>query len=269
VTVEPEIAIDSPLPDAEVLPEDEVHVEPRATWTRSLLAGLGAGDSHVTADEIFEILHADTDERGADLCAAARITLPRYCVWKTKYGRLTVDELRRARRREQLRIRLAVAALSTATVAAIVMVAVVVVSRFPRAAQSSVARAADPPLKMTEAALLPARALVLPPVPLPTAGVPSLVPPVELAAAAPPAEIDARTESGYTVQVAAAPTEREARAIVERLTAAGHSAYVSRAAVRNSDVFRVRVGPFEARADAQDAAERLHRDGYAGAWVAR
>jgi cell division septation protein DedD len=100
-----------------------------------------------------------------------------------------------------------------------------------------------------------------------TTSAPSETKTVELPA--PAAAMAANPEPGYTIQVAASPTEREARRLVERLTAEGRRAYLSRALVKDVEVFRVRVGPFDTRSEAEDVAVQLHRDGYDRAWIAR
>jgi rare lipoprotein A len=95
--------------------------------------------------------------------------------------------------------------------------------------------------------------------------------PATLEPAAPPAPVllAPTTEAGYKIQVAAAASVEEGRMLLERLTSAGYPAYLSRAVVSNTEVFRVRVGPFDALPAAEEIASQLKRDGFTGAWIAR
>jgi cell division protein FtsN len=44
---------------------------------------------------------------------------------------------------------------------------------------------------------------------------------------------------------------------------------MTRAVVGNSDVFRVRIGPFDTLSAAEETATQLRSDGFGGAWIAR
>ena len=57
--------------------------------------------------------------------------------------------------------------------------------------------------------------------------------------------------------------------MVARLTTKGYSAYLTRAVVGNSDVFRVRVGPFDTLSAAEVTAGRLRSDGFGDVWISR
>ena len=76
-------------------------------------------------------------------------------------------------------------------------------------------------------------------------------------------------ETGYRIQVTAADTDQQGRAVVAQLASRGYPAYMTRAVVGNKDLFRVRVGPFETLAAAEEMADRLQSAGYVGVWIAR
>ena len=69
---------------------------------------------------------------------------------------------------------------------------------------------------------------------------------------------------GYTVQLAAYDTRREAESMVARLTARGLEARITGSAAP----FRVRVGRWTRRADAVAAQRDLAQKGFRGGWVA-
>ena len=64
-------------------------------------------------------------------------------------------------------------------------------------------------------------------------------------------------ETGYRIQVKAAESAREGREVVARLASQGYPAYMTRAVVGNSDVFRVRIGPFDTLTAAEETASQL------------
>ncbi len=74
--------------------------------------------------------------------------------------------------------------------------------------------------------------------------------------------------NGYAVQVAAVNVRGEADAIVRRLSAKGYSAYVE-VPKNNASVFRVRVGTFRTRREAQTMADRLKKEEKFKPWVTR
>jgi cell division septation protein DedD len=245
-----------------------VHVDRQTTWTDAALASIRPSDHHVSGDEIFEILNVGSDgETLADRCAAKAVTVPMYCVWKAKYRHLSLEELRKVRRREHWRARCLLGVLLAAAVLAIGGI----VFGLARAAQMKITAAAEPQstvtsLPTTESApaernagsdsqpdRAPARATEATPV----------VHESSSTALAP------TTEPGYKIQVAAAPTVEEGRVLVARLATAGYPAYLFRATVKDTEVFRVRVGPFDTLPAAEEIASRLKRDGFNGAWIAR
>ena len=108
-----------------------------------------------------------------------------------------------------------------------------------------------------------------PPTPAPT---PALAkPPVPPAAPAPVAAASAAStseRSGFAVQVAAVNVRTEADAIVKRLVGKGYSAYVE-VPKGVASTFRVRVGTFETRHEAQGIADKLKKDENFKPWVTR
>jgi cell division septation protein DedD len=74
--------------------------------------------------------------------------------------------------------------------------------------------------------------------------------------------------NGYAVQVAAVNARNDAEAIVRRLSGKGYSAYVETPR-NNASVFRVRVGTFRTRREAQTVADKLKREEKFKPWVTR
>ena len=74
---------------------------------------------------------------------------------------------------------------------------------------------------------------------------------------------------GYTVQVAAVKVRSEADTIASRLTKKGYAAYVIPPAPGAPRVFRVRVGKYKERRDAESIATRLEREEQFKPWVTR
>jgi hypothetical protein len=238
-----------------------VHVDGRKTWTDALLASFRPSDHHIRDDEIFEILYTQRDgETATHLCAAKGVTVPMYCVWKAKYRHLSLDELRKARRREVWRARCLLVVLLMAAVAG----AGGIVFALGRAAYATitvgtgVTPANLPSTPMNRESLRSGNlAFARPP----------QAPRVEDRS---PSEVPSSiTEPGYKIQVAAAENLQEGRAFLARLASAGYPAYLSRAIVSDIEMFRVRVGPFDTLSVAREIALQLQRDGYNGAWIAR
>ena len=73
-------------------------------------------------------------------------------------------------------------------------------------------------------------------------------------------------KQGWLVQVAATPTRDEAESIVKRLTAKGYPAFIVSG---NSNVFRVRVGGYKARRDAESVATKLRTEERISPWITR
>jgi cell division septation protein DedD len=104
-------------------------------------------------------------------------------------------------------------------------------------------------------------------VPLPTAK------PVSASAASTPASRPAApaasgAKSGYVVQLAALNSRGEADAMVKRLSAKGYEAFVQAPAENAPAIFRVRVGNYPTRGEAETAAARLQKEGQFKPWVA-
>jgi cell division septation protein DedD len=70
------------------------------------------------------------------------------------------------------------------------------------------------------------------------------------------------------VQVAAVKTREEADSSVRKLKSQGFDAYVSVPGQNRPGVFRIRVGAFKEKRDADALAQRLAHEGYAP-WVTR
>jgi DedD protein len=95
---------------------------------------------------------------------------------------------------------------------------------------------------------------------------PASTPPV--AVVAPSSNAPATPRNGYAVQVAAVNARGEADTIVKRLSGKGYAAYIEDP--RGSQkMFRVRVGTFRTRSEAQSIAERLKREEKFAPWVTR
>jgi cell division septation protein DedD len=100
-----------------------------------------------------------------------------------------------------------------------------------------------------------------------TSPAPGATPPP--AASAPPAAAATDTvRDGYAVQVAAVNARSEADSIAKRLSAKGYSAYVEDPR-GTQKMFRVRVGTFKSRSDAQTVADKLKKEEKFKPWVTR
>jgi hypothetical protein len=234
--------------DSAVAPvEPVVPVEPATTWRAALSAWVRPSGHHVSDEDIFAILNGGSDGEAADeLCAARGVTVPMYCVWKSKYRKLDLDQLRQARRVEHRRRH---------TVIGLVLLTVVLLTG---GIGASLVWAVSSTFKDEPAAAAPV-ASVLKPIPAPATNAPSPV----------PDPAPATVETGYRIQVTAAETEQQGVALVTRLKSQGYPAYLMPAVVGNRDVFRVRVGSFDTLPAAQEVAARLKSAGYSGAWIAR
>ena len=74
---------------------------------------------------------------------------------------------------------------------------------------------------------------------------------------------------GFAVQIAALNIRSEADAIAKRLTSKGYSAYVLAPADGTPSVFRVRVGKFPTRREAESIAAKLQKEEQFTPWVTR
>ncbi len=94
--------------------------------------------------------------------------------------------------------------------------------------------------------------------------------PEKISPAAAPAA-DSPTEpagNGWSVQVAAVKDRPEADDMVKRLAAKGYKAYVMTSA-SSAAVFRVRIGKFENRREAEAVANRLQKEEQFKPWIVR
>ena len=237
-------------------------VEPDTTWRDALSAYLRPSDHYVSDEDIFAALNRGSEDMtAAELCAAIGVTVPMYCVWKSKYRQLDLDQLRQARRRE---LRRRYTAIGLALLAAVAFTGAIgaslvwaVSSTFAgRAESSSAAPTLESDLKRT---------------PLSASLEPNPVPaPARSATRQSPANVAAAiVETGYRIQVMAAETLAEGHAVVAGLASQGYPAYLTRAVVGNKDVFRVRIGPFDTLSAAEEIANQLRSAGYGGAWIAK
>lgn len=102
--------------------------------------------------------------------------------------------------------------------------------------------------------------------------------PVPSPVKASPAPVAAETASvaqpgpqgqGFVVQVAALNVRSEADAIVKRLASKGYAAFVQASTGGSPSVFRVRVGPFASRREADALAAKLQKEEQFKPWVTR
>jgi septal ring-binding cell division protein DamX len=91
-----------------------------------------------------------------------------------------------------------------------------------------------------------------------------------------PAEMHAESQataepsgSGFAVQIAALNVRSEADAIAKRLSSKGYAAYVLSPASGTPTVFRVRVGKFPTRREAETVASKLQKEEQFKPWVTR
>ena len=232
-------------------------------WREALSSCIRPADHHLSDDEIFMILNGgDDDAAVAELRVTKNVTLPMYCVWKSKYRGLDLEQLRNARRREQWRRHVSIAAV---VVLATVMIGgtAIAIGRAVSSAFTPVAAAPSAPAESPRvpepsvAAVEPPRVIKsIPPV--------ASAPPRSSTPAAAPA-----ADTGYRIQVRAAESDQEGQAIVEQLVARGYPAYLTRAMVGSKNVVRVRVGPFDTLTAAEEIATQLRSAGYEGVWIAR
>jgi cell division septation protein DedD len=128
------------------------------------------------------------------------------------------------------------------------------------------APAAGAPERVATAAAIPKAAPVAPPSPVPDTPKPAAAKPAP--PAPPPDSPSSNPGPGYAVQVAALNSRGEAEAMVKRLTSKGYAAFVL-APGGTPTVFRVRIGPFETRREADAMAARLEKEEQFKPWVAR
>jgi DedD protein len=86
---------------------------------------------------------------------------------------------------------------------------------------------------------------------------------------APAAEAREPAGQGYAVQIAALNVRTEADAIAKRLSSKGYSAYVLTPPRGTPTVYRVRVGKFPTRREAESIAARLKKEEQFNPWITR
>ena len=79
----------------------------------------------------------------------------------------------------------------------------------------------------------------------------------------------AEADGGFAIQVAALREQQEAEVIVKRLASKGYPAYVVAPAKGAPPVFRVRVGKFKERHEADTVAARLQKEEQFKPWIVR
>jgi DedD protein len=89
------------------------------------------------------------------------------------------------------------------------------------------------------------------------------------AAPAPEASRSEPGGSGYAVQIAALNVRSEADAIARRLSSKGYAAYVLSPASGTPSVYRVRVGKFPTKREAETVAAKLQKEEQFKPWVTR
>jgi cell division septation protein DedD len=74
---------------------------------------------------------------------------------------------------------------------------------------------------------------------------------------------------GYALQIAALRDRNEAEAIAKRLESKGYAAYVLAPASGTPAVFRVRIGKFKTRRDAETVSSKLQKEEQFNPWITR
>jgi cell division septation protein DedD len=91
--------------------------------------------------------------------------------------------------------------------------------------------------------------------------------PAESPAAAP--EVAEPAGAGFAVQIAALNVRGDAEAIAKRLSSKGYAAYVMSPPAGAPTVFRVRIGKFPTRREAENVASKLQKEEQFKPWVTR
>jgi DedD protein len=104
------------------------------------------------------------------------------------------------------------------------------------------------------------------PAPVPPRETPSPPVPAESAGAA---QTASAPSGDWVVQVAALNVRSEAEAVARRFASRGYAAFVATPGTGTSNVFRVRIGPFRTRNEADSIAVRLEKEERIKPWVTR
>ena len=142
----------------------------------------------------------------------------------------------------------------------------------PEKAAPAAAKAA-PPAAEAPAAAAPKPAPAPPPVaakPAATAAKAGAAPAAQPEAASADSSVaTAPAGPGYAVQVAALNVRSEADTVAKRLTGKGYTAYVLAPPAGAPTVFRVRVGTFKTRREAETTAAKLEKEEQFKPWITR
>jgi DedD protein len=79
--------------------------------------------------------------------------------------------------------------------------------------------------------------------------------------------VPAAAKGKVVIQVFSSAEQEQAERIRERLASGGQSAYLSPVKVGGTTMYRVRIGPFDSRADANKVAERVRKDHKLDTWI--
>ena len=150
--------------------------------------------------------------------------------------------------------------MAATVVSVVIFLCGVLVGRGVRAERAAVAD-----LSSTTAAVetTPQQA-VAPPTPTPAGSDPTVA-----AESSPAAASEEPSGQGYAVQIAALNVRTEAEAIAKRLSSKGYAAYVLTPATGSPSVYRVRVGKFPTRREAESVAAKLQKEEQFTPWVTR
>jgi cell division septation protein DedD len=75
--------------------------------------------------------------------------------------------------------------------------------------------------------------------------------------------------TGFAVQIAALNAKSEADAIARRLSSKGYAAYVLSPSTGTPSVYRVRIGKFGTRREAESVAAKLQKEEQFKPWITR
>ena len=137
----------------------------------------------------------------------------------------------------------------------------------PAKTQAAAPTAPDAKAKAAVPAPTDATAVQPAPAATPVAPPPGAVAAPPTSAATPPASpaaVQAPPKDGFVVQLAAFSDDKGANSLAGRLKRAGHAAYVEPVQTSHGTLWRVRVGGFATRAEADAARARLKDEGHAG-----
>lgn len=82
-----------------------------------------------------------------------------------------------------------------------------------------------------------------------------------------PPAAPAAAKGKVVIQVFSSAEQDQAERIQQQLTSGGQSAYLSPVKVGGTTMYRVRIGPFNTRADANKVAERVRKDHKLDTWI--